>query len=450
METLAAEPAKAAAPVANVLALRRNVEPISSDTTVSEAADQILSEGYGEMLCLPIVDEGRPVGVISRHRFNEIFLTRFGREIHGRKPVARFMNAMPLTVEYNLPLEAAAEVVSAQLAAPITEDFIITHEGRYIGMGVVVDLLAAMQKRLNQQVRHTALAYRKLKSSQAALVQSEKMASLGQMVAGVAHEMNTPLGYVRNNVEMLQGVFTQMNEALGQHEALAQLLTDPDADEPALGEQLGRVLTLDADLRASNMIEEASVLFGDTLFGVDQLKGLVVNLRNFSRLDAAQTSRVQLNDCVDQTLVIANSVLKDKARIVKHLAPGLPEFRGGPSQINQIILNLVTNAAQAIPHGDGEIVLTSWAEADMVHLSVADNGKGIAPEHLARVFDPFFTTKPQGEGTGLGLSISFQIAQAHGGTLSVRSEPGRGSTFTLSLPVQSQAANASPSVAEAA
>lgn len=432
---------------AAVLALRRSVEPITSQTSVNDAADLILSAGYREMLCLPIVDEGRPVGVISRHRFNEIFLTRFGREIYGRKPVARFMNPTPLTVEYNLALEQAAEVVSAQLAAPITEDFIITHEGRYIGMGVVVDLLGAMQKRLAKQVQHTALAYRKLKSSQAALVQSEKMASLGQMVAGVAHEMNTPLGYVRNNVEMLQGVFQQMDAVLVQHEQLSQLLTDPTADEAALGQQMAQVAALTGDLRGSGLVEEAAALFGDTLFGVDQLKGLVVNLRNFSRLDAAQTSEVRLNECVEQTLTIANSVIKDKAHVIKQLAAELPSFKGSPSQINQIILNLVTNAAQAIGHAQGEITLTSWCSAETVHLSVADNGKGIAAEHLPRVFDPFFTTKPVGEGTGLGLSISFQIAQAHGGELSVRSELGRGTTFTLSLPI-TRKTSAVPLIAE--
>jgi signal transduction histidine kinase len=432
-----------------VLALRRSVEPISPDTSVDDAADLILSAGYSEMLCLPIVDAGRPVGVISRHRFNEIFLTRFGREIYGRKPVQRFMNPVPLTVEYNLALEAAAEVVSAQLAAPITEDFIITHEGRYIGMGVVVDLLGAMQKRLATQVQQTAQAYRKLKSSQAALVQSEKMASLGQMVAGVAHEMNTPLGYVRNNVEMLQGVFVQMDEALAQHEQLSLMLTDPATGEEALGEQMARCAALGAELRGAGVVEEASALFGDTLFGVDQLKELVVNLRNFSRLDAAQTSDVRLNECVEQTLTIANNVVKEKARIVKQLAAELPVFKGSPSQINQIILNLVTNAAQAIGHTEGSITLTTWQQGGMAHLSVADNGKGIAPEHLGRVFDPFFTTKPQGEGTGLGLSISFQIAQAHGGTLAVRSELGRGTTFTLSLPLHRKV-EAVPLVAEAA
>lgn len=434
-----AAPAK---PAATALALRRSIEPITLQTTVSEAADIMLSAAYVEMLCLPIVDAGRPVGVISRHRFNEIFLTRFGREIYGRKSVGQFMNAVPLTVEHDLRLEDAAQLVSAHLAAPISEDFIITHDGRYIGMGVVVDLLAAIQKRLSAQVQYADVAYRKLKSSQAALVQSEKMASLGQMVAGVAHEMNTPLGYVRNNVEMLQGVFMQMNEALSQHAALVRLLGDPDTDEQTLGQQLTTVAALGTELRDSGLLEEATALFGDTLFGVDQVKDLVINLRNFSRLDAAQTSDVRLNDCVEQTLTIANSVVKDKARIIKQLAPHVPVFKGGPSQINQIILNLVTNAAHAIEHGNGEITLTTWGTADMAHLSVADNGKGIAQEHLAKIFDPFFTTKQHGEGTGLGLSISFQIAQAHGGDLSVRSEIGHGTTFTLSVPLASKSTSA--------
>ena len=436
---------------AQILSLRRTVEPISSSTTVSDAADRILEPGYAQLLCLPVVDEGRPVGSISRHRFNEIFLTRFGREIHGRKPVARFMNPAPLVVEYNTALDEAAQAVSAQLSAPITEDVLITHEGRYIGVGVVMDLLSAMQLRLAQEAAATAEAYRRLQSSQAALVQSEKMASLGQMVAGVAHEINTPLGYVRNNVEMLQGVFLQLNEALAEHEALSQMLADPAVEESALAAKLEQVGLLDQQLRGSGLLADAEALFGDTLFGVDQIRDLVINLRNFSRLDSAHSADVALNDCVEQTLVIANSVLKGRVQVVKQLAPNLPLLRGAASQINQVLLNLVTNAAQAISHEQGRIVITSWSEGGQLYLSVADNGKGIAPEHLQRVFDPFFTTKPVGEGTGLGLSISFQIAQAHGGSLSVRSEVGHGTCFTLALPAKATArAVTTPVIEEAA
>lgn len=428
-----------------ILALRRSVEPISPETTVSEAADRILNADYAELLCLPVVQDGMPVGVISRHRFNEIFLTRFGREIYGRRPVSRFMSATPLKVEYDSPLDEAASAVSNQLSAPITEDFIITHEGRYIGMGVVMDLLAAMQQRIQQSAAATVEAYRQLKSSQAALVQNEKMASLGQMVAGVAHEINTPLGYVRNNVEMLQDTCLALRATLAQHQDLVTLLTAPELDETAVGAALDAAQQTSAQLAANGMLDETEALFGDTLFGIDQIKNLVVNLRNFSRLDAAQMADVSLNECVEQTLTIAGSVFKGKVTVVRDLAGSLPTFRGTASQINQVLLNLVSNAAQAIDHEQGQITIRTRLAGERLRLSVTDNGKGIASEHLSRVFDPFFTTKPVGEGTGLGLSISYKIAREHGGDLSVESRVGTGTTFTLELP-----AKAAPAMLEVA
>lgn len=428
-----------------ILALRRSVEPISPETTVSEAADRILNADYAELLCLPVVQDGMPVGVISRHRFNEIFLTRFGREIYGRRPVSRFMSATPLKVEYDSPLDEAASAVSNQLSAPITEDFIITHEGRYIGMGVVMDLLAAMQQRIQQSAAATVEAYRQLKSSQAALVQNEKMASLGQMVAGVAHEINTPLGYVRNNVEMLQDTCLALRATLAQHQDLVTLLTAPELDETAVGAALDAAQQTSAQLAANGMLDETEALFGDTLFGIDQIKNLVVNLRNFSRLDAAQMADVSLNECVEQTLTIAGSVFKGKVTVVRDLAGSLPAFRGTASQINQVLLNLVSNAAQAIDHEQGQITIRTRLAGERLRLSVTDNGKGIASEHLSRVFDPFFTTKPVGEGTGLGLSISYKIAREHGGDLSVESRVGTGTTFTLELP-----AKAAPAMLEVA
>ena len=419
-----------------ILALRRTVDPISPDTTVSEAADLILSSDYAELLCLPVVQDGTPVGVISRHRFNEIFLTRFGREIYGRRPVGRFMNPLPLKVEYDTPLDQAASAVSSQLSAPITEDFIVTHDGRYIGMGVVMDLLAAMQQRIQQSAAATTDAYRQLKSSQAALVQNEKMASLGQMVAGVAHEINTPLGYVRNNIEMLQNTCLALRSTLAQHQGLVALLTAPELDEMAVTAALDTAQKASEQLAESGMLDETEALFGDTLFGIDQIKNLVVNLRNFSRLDAAHTSDVDLNECVEQTLTIASSVLNGRLSVNRDLADALPRFRGAASQINQVLLNLVSNAAQAIDHEQGQIIIRTRLNGERLRLSVTDNGKGIATEHLSRVFDPFFTTKPAGEGTGLGLSISYKIAREHGGDLSVESTVGTGTTFTLELPAK--------------
>jgi signal transduction histidine kinase len=430
-QTSPAQPPVAAA--ADIAALRRTVQPIAPATTVAEVADIIRRPQYAGLLCLPVVDQGQPVGVVSRNQLTDIFMLRFGRELYGTRPVTEVMNRHPLLVDEDLPLEQAAQYVAANIGSPISEDFLITRQGRYSGVGVVVDLLGAMQAQVAQNAAQLAEAYSQLKSSQAALVQSEKMASLGQMVAGVAHEINTPLGYVRNNVEMVHGVFGQVRELLGEYDQLTHLLTDENADEQRLSQLLFKLTAEAHDLQDSKLLEDTEALFGDTLFGVDTIKELVINLRNFSRLDSAKIAEVSLNDCLDQTLVIANNVLKARVEVIKRYGD-IPPVACSPSQINQVLLNIMTNAAQAIEHEEGRLLLKTEAEGAWVRVSIQDNGKGIPAEHLSKIFDPFFTTKPVGQGTGLGLSISYQIIQAHSGTIQVASVPGKGTKFVISLP----------------
>jgi len=442
----------ASAPAAGALAtLRRTVQPITPTTTVVEVADIIQRADYAGLLCLPVVDRGQPVGTVSRNQLTDIFMLRFGRELYGNRAVAEVMNRKPLLVAEDLPLEAAAQYVAANIGSPISEDFLITRDGRYSGMGVVIDLLGAMQAQVAHNAQQLAEAYRQLKSSQTALVQSEKMASLGQMVAGVAHEINTPLGYVRNNVEMVQGVFAQMRELLGEHERLAQMLTDESTEEQALSQLLFKLTAEAQDLQDSKLLEDTEALFGDTLYGVDTIRDLVINLRNFSRLDAARVAEVNLNDCLEQTLVIANNVLKNKVEVIKRYGE-IPQVACSPSQINQVLLNMMSNAAQAIEHEQGRLLLKTEADGAWVRVSIQDNGKGIAQEHLPKVFDPFFTTKPVGQGTGLGLSISYQIVQAHGGTIQVASVVGKGTRFVISLPLAAslQSTAKAPDAARAA
>lgn len=199
------------APVGDIGPLLIPVTPVTPELNVEAAADRLMQPEHARMLCLPIVTtDGRPVGTLSRHTLNGIFLRRFGRELFGPRPVTQVMNAEPLVVELGATLEAAAAQVSARLRSPISEDFVIVDQGRYVGMGIVLDLISALQQRIEASARELTDAYRQLQASQTQLVQSEKMASLGQMVAGVAHEINTPLGYVRNNVEMIQGVVDQL------------------------------------------------------------------------------------------------------------------------------------------------------------------------------------------------------------------------------------------------
>lgn len=417
-----------------IAALLVRAAPLNPQTSINDVGELFMRKEYAGLLSLPIVQGDMLVGSISRHQMIDIFMSRFGRELYGNRPIAQIMNTQPLQVGIDQPLATAAQHVAENIRTPISEDFVVSNNGRYLGMGVVLDLLRAMEQRVAASTASLSEAYRQLQASQAQLVQSEKMASLGQMVAGVAHEINTPLGYVRNNVEITQSVFEQISSVLSDHEQLLDLMAAENPDEVAIHKQLLKASSASAELREANTLEDAAALLKDTLFGTDQIKDLVVNLRNFSRLDQARVAAVNLNESLEQTLVIARNVIKNRVEIIKRLAD-IPAVSCSPSQINQVFLNLISNAAQAIEHDEGRLLLKTEADGDHVHVIIQDNGKGIAKENLEKIFDPFFTTKPIGQGTGLGLSISYQIVQAHGGSIRVASIPGKGSRFVVSLPI---------------
>jgi signal transduction histidine kinase len=261
-----------------------------------------------------------------------------------------------------------------------------------------------LERRVAERTRDLETALRQLKESEAQLVQSEKMSSLGQLVAGVAHEINTPLAYVKNSMALVRERLPAMRAVLGPDESL----------------------------------DELEALARDGLHGIDQIQELVANLRNFSRLDRSKVASFNVNEGLRATLLIARPTLR-KVDVEQHLED-IPSITCSPSQVNQVILNLLTNAAQAIDKPRGRIVLSTRREgADRVAIEVADNGRGIPPENMPRIFDPFFTTKEVGKGTGLGLTIAYKIVSQHGGRIDVRSEPGVGSTFTVVLPIDAPA-----------
>ncbi|TBU86919.1 ATP-binding protein [Phytopseudomonas dryadis] len=417
-----------------LLRLLRPVAPLAPAMSIADVADRLLTTEHKAFLSLPIVDsQGAPLGLVSRTTLQDIFMQRFGRDLRGRHPVSEVMNTAPLVVGLDTDLETAARQITARLQYPITEDFILVDaQGRYCGLGTVLDLLKAMEARIAQRNSVLRKALVELKESQAQLVQSEKMASLGQMVAGVAHELNTPLGYVQNNVQLLRELSAPLFELATAQAALADCLADPGCDEVRL--QTAQDVAASARERAAPESLQADLeqLFDDTLYGLQQIGELVVGLKDFARLDRAMSEDIDLNDCVRSALVIARNGVKDRAEVDLQLGP-LPRIPCAPSQINQVLLNLLSNAAQAID-GFGLIRVKTWAEDAALFISVQDNGRGMSRDVQARIFDPFFTTKPVGQGTGLGLSISFKIIQDHGGLIRVVSEPGRGTRFLIRLP----------------
>lgn len=431
-----------------IVSLINPVDGISPECPLEAVADLFSIPKYAKLLSLPVVENGRPVGMISRYRFMDIYLKRYARELHGKRPIRAFLNDQPLLVELDQPLAVAAQHIAANMKYPLTEDFIITHDGNYVGVGFVMDLLNTMEVQMRANTRELEQANAQLKSSQLALVQSEKMASLGQMVAGIAHEINTPLGYVQNNVAMGQGLFRQVQDMIAGYEELADALLDENATEDRIAALMQQIAAFRSDIDAGEMLGEMHGLMEDSLYGISQISELVLNLKNFSRMDAAATEAVSLNDCIDSALNIGRNVLKDKVNVVKELGD-LPSITCAPSQLNQVFLNLFTNAAHAM-EGQGRLFIRSWSAGDSVYVSVADNGKGIPEKVLARIFDPFFTTKAVGEGTGLGLAITHQIIAKHGGDIRVESRVGEGTRFEIRLPVEPAKAMHQPAELEAA
>ncbi|MBU1284656.1 MAG: CBS domain-containing protein [Gammaproteobacteria bacterium] len=414
--------------------LLKPVTPLAADMSIADVADRLLTPEHKAFLSLPIVDNaGRPQGLVSRTTLQDIFMQRFGRDLRGRHAVQEVMNPAPLVVSLETSLEDAAKQITGQLQYPITEDFILVDaQGLYCGLGTVLDLLKAMEVRIAQRNLVLRKALVELKESQTQLVQSEKMASLGQMVAGVAHELNTPLGYVKNNVQLLRELSAPVFELAEAQAALADCLNDPACDEARLAMALESAAEAHAKAAPELLVEDFTQLFSDTLYGLEQIAELVVGLKDFARLDRAMSEEVDLNECIRSALVIARNGIKDKAETILQLGE-LPRIPCAPSQINQVLLNLLNNAAQAID-GFGQILVKTWADDSAVFVSLQDSGRGMPPEVLARIFDPFFTTKPVGQGTGLGLSISYKIIQDHGGQIRAASEPGRGTRFLIRLP----------------
>ena len=294
---------------------------------------------------------------------------------------------------------------------------------------------AMTQEQVHELLRaHDALkeANGKLSEAQDKLVQSEKLASIGQLAAGVAHEINNPIGYIFSNFGTLEKYLADLFEMLAGYEAAeADLAGKPVA---ATLKEMRERIELDF------LKEDIPTLMAESKEGITRVRKIVQDLKDFSRVDAHQEwVWANLHQGIDSTLNIVNNEIKYKAEVVKEYG-SLPDVYCLPSELNQVFMNLLVNAAHAITAERGLITIRSGSGTDAAGesawIEVADNGAGIPKENLSRIFDPFFTTKPVGKGTGLGLSLAYGIVRKHQGQLDVHSEVGQGTTFRITVPVQ--------------
>ncbi len=272
-------------------------------------------------------------------------------------------------------------------------------------------------KQLNEQ----------LESAQNQLLQSEKMASIGQLAAGVAHEINNPVGFVNSNLGTLGKYINSMFEVIDAYAAAEAKIGANTCPEVA---QIKKAVDF------AFLIEDIPSLLKESQDGLARVKRIVQDLKDFSHVDESNWQHANLEQGMDSTLNVVANEIKYKAQVVKEYC-GLPDVECMPSQLNQVFLNLLMNAAQAIDN-KGIITVRTGLGGDEVWVEVEDTGKGIAPGNLHRIFDPFFTTKPVGKGTGLGLSLSYGIVQKHHGRIEVKSEVGKGTTFRVCLPLRQQ------------
>ncbi len=409
----------------DVLRLRNAME------TVVTKRDSIRSK-LDQLAAAPVVANGKNLGAAAQDLY--------------KATVARVDQARLMLAAYAVVLLLAVGFVAFRL------------HGSYREINSANDELAVLNESLEQRVteRTNELAgtLSDLKESQVQLVQAEKMSSLGQLVAGISHEINTPLLYLANNAELIQERVALMRRfittCLGAFSIKAEDFPDRAEYQARFVHALKdvKLMLRDEDLEAN--LSEAEDLTRDSIAGLVELTEMAQSLKDFSRLDRAPIANFDVNAGLDKTLLIAKNIVKHKATVRKFYGE-VPEIQCSPSQINQVFLNIITNAAQAI-ETEGEIVITTRLhDANHVAIRISDTGCGIPEENLSKIRDPFFTTKEVGTGTGLGLSIVDEIIRSHHGELLVESEVGKGSAFTIVLPIRqaAHAAHAPPADAPA-
>ena len=304
-----------------------------------------------------------------------------------------------------------------------------------------IDLEKKVQHRTRQLIEQKNKAEKildELKQTQVQLVHSEKMASLGQLVAGVAHEINNPITFVKANVAILEKQIRNVVELFNAFSDIFVFYDDfkkfKDKIHKNLMKKLEEIDLLIEEKKFDKFIDELPIIIREMQDGVDRTQKIVQNLRDFSRTDESNVKETDINECIDSTLNILKNVYKGRIKIHKKYAQ-LPLISCNPSQINQVLMNLLTNAFQSIPK-EGEVWIKTTSKANNILVSIKDNGGGIPDEVRSRIFDPFFTTKPIGQGTGLGLSISFKIIEAHRGTIFFDTSIGKGTEFKITLPIR--------------
>lgn len=412
----------------------------TSEISVEYFVDQV--DGVPEKLRFPLgvgmtsfVFRSRQAQLIDQTRLKELIAAGEIAQVVGSSDMVSWMGA-PMMLEEQIVGVVIVQSYDATLMYSEEElsllSFVANHMATALGR---LDADTALfQAQQDLQIQNHALHEKsveqqsliaRLQEAHDQLIQSEKLASVGQLAAGVAHEINNPIGFVNANMGTLGQYIDTLFEVIQQYEGLF----DHIPSSPILQSEFHQIQS-NAELRFVK--SDVQSLLAESLDGLRRVKEIVQSLKDFSRVGETVWVEADIHQGIDSTLNILKNELKNKATIIKKYAK-MPALKCNISQLNQVFMNMLVNAGHAIT-GKGIITIETGESAGMVWIKISDDGAGISPEHISKIFEPFFTTKPIGSGTGLGLSLSYGIVKKHQGKIDVFSELGKGTHFTISIP----------------
>ncbi len=279
-----------------------------------------------------------------------------------------------------------------------------------------------------------SLLQKKLDTAYSQLVQSEKMAALGQLAAGVAHEINNPTGFVHSNLNTLKEYSQDLLKIITAYDNLVKTVQKKGpSPSQEIQDAITKIATTRDQIDLDFIIEDMTDLLNESYEGTDRIKKIVADLKTFAHPGKEQMEETDINACIETTLNVIKNELKYKIEITKNYQQDLPRLKCFPQKLSQVFMNILVNSGQAIA-SDGKIMIATRLQDKAIRVLFSDNGKGISQENIKKIFDPFFTTKDVGKGTGLGLHVAYTIIQEHGGEIEVKSQEGKGTLMALTLP----------------
>lgn len=390
-----------------------------------------LSDGFSAPLKTQLSDYNTAIKIVAE---NYIMTSEAYRELNAL-PTSKLLDTIEqhYVSYHNQAIEGSNNLRNALIVYGV----LLLAALVFFGLQIRKNLLS-LEQQVADRTEEIKAAYEDLQESQEQLIQSEKMASLGQMVAGVAHEINTPLGYVASNIETLILNMEDINLVMQKVSLLNDSVEKPNRDKREVTANLMQALKSYKALESSELLDESTQLLGDGAYGLSEISKLVVSLKDFARLDRQNAEEIDLHNCIESSLTIASNHIRENNVTVVRAFSELPLIACIPSKLNQLFLNIITNACQSMSEHGGELSITTSRVNGDIRLDFTDQGIGMDQQTKQRIFDPFFTTKDIGTGTGLGLSIAYKIVTAHKGSLEVVSSVGQGTTLSVILPTDNQ------------